>query len=121
MDDITMPIDGYVAPADEHVTRLLTFVRGWDRAAPLVVHCYAGISRSTAGAYVAACALNPARAELAIAQALRHASPTATPNPRIVALADRVLGRDGRMIAAIEAIGQGTMAYDGVPFRLELE
>jgi predicted protein tyrosine phosphatase len=121
MDDITMPIEGYVAPADEHVTRLITFVRGWDRAAPLVVHCYAGISRSTAGAYVAACALNPARAEAAIAQALRHASPTATPNPRIVALADRVLGRDGRMIAAIEAIGQGTMAHAGVPFRLALE
>jgi predicted protein tyrosine phosphatase len=121
MDDITTPIDGYVAPADEHVSRLITFVRGWDRAAPLVVHCYAGISRSTAGAYVAACALNPARAELAIAQALRLASPTATPNPRIVALADRVLGRDGRMIAAIETIGHGAMAYEAVPFRLDLE
>ena len=57
MDDITIPIEGYVAPADEHVSRLIAFVRGWDRAAPLVVHCYAGISRSTAGAYVAACAL----------------------------------------------------------------
>jgi predicted protein tyrosine phosphatase len=69
-----MPIDGYIAPADEHVSRLTTFVRGWDRAAPLVVHCFAGTSRSTAGAYVAVCALNPARAELAIAQALRRAS-----------------------------------------------
>ena len=59
MDDITGPLEGYVAPADEHVRRLLDFVRGWDRAAPLVMHCYAGISRSTAGAFVAACALNP--------------------------------------------------------------
>ena len=33
----------------------------------MVVHCYAGISRSTAGAYVAACALNPQRDELQIA------------------------------------------------------
>jgi predicted protein tyrosine phosphatase len=121
MDDIAVPLAGYVAPADEHVNRLLTFVRGWDRAAPLVVHCYAGISRSTAGAYVAACALNPARAELAIAQALRLASPTASPNARIVALADRVLGRDGRMIAAIESIGQGEMAGEAMPFRLDLE
>jgi predicted protein tyrosine phosphatase len=121
MDDINLPMDGYTPPAEEHVSRLLAFVRGWDRTAPLVVHCYAGISRSTAGAYVAACALNPARAELAIAQALRRASPTATPNSRIVALADRVLGRDGRMVAAIEGIGQGAMAYEGVPFRLELE
>src|SRR5207237_10634478 len=59
MDDITAPLDGYVAPADEHVARLLGFLRGWNRTAPLVVHCYAGISRSTAGAYVTACALNP--------------------------------------------------------------
>ncbi len=121
LDDITQPLDGYVVPADEHVTRLLAFVRGWDRAKPLVVHCYAGISRSTAGAYVAACALNPSRNELAIAQALRRASSTATPNPRIVSLADRLLGRSGRMIAAIETIGRGAMAYEADPFRLELE
>jgi predicted protein tyrosine phosphatase len=121
MDDIAMPIEGYVAPGDEHVNRLIAFVRGWDRAAPLVVHCYAGISRSTAGAYVAACALNPRRDELQIARALRLASPTATPNPRIVSLADRMLRRDGRMVAAIESIGQGATAYEGAPFRLELE
>jgi predicted protein tyrosine phosphatase len=73
------------------------------------------------GAYVAACALNPNRNELAIAQALRRASPTASPNIRIVTLADRLLARNGRMVAAIAAIGQGAMAYESVPFRLELE
>ena len=121
MDDIATPMDGYVMPCDEHVTKLLDFVRGWDRAKPMVVHCYAGISRSTAGAYVAACALNPRRDELTIAQAIRRASATATPNPRIVSLADRMLGRDGRMIAAIDSIGRGEMAYEGIPFRLDLE
>ena len=121
MDDINMPMDGYVAPADEHVAKLLGFVRGWDRATPLVVHCYAGISRSTAGAYVAACALNPHRDELAIALALRRASATATPNIRIVSLADRLLRRSGRMVAAIENIGPGAMAVEAVPFRLDLE
>ncbi len=121
MDDISTPMDGYVAPADEHVTRLLAFVRGWNRAAPLVVHCYAGISRSTAGAFVTACALNPDRDELAIARELRRASATASPNRRIVSLADRLLGRDGRMIAAIETIGVGTAAIEGTPFRLDLE
>ena len=121
MDDITTPRDGYVAPADEHVAKLLAFVREWKRATPLVVHCYAGISRSTAGAYVTACALNPFRDELAIAQALRHASPTAMPNIRIVSLADRLLGRSGRMVTAIEAIGPGTVAVEADPFRLDLE
>ena len=121
MDDITDHIEGYVAPAEEHVGDLLRFVRSWDRANPLVVHCYAGISRSTAGAYIAACALNPRRDEWAIARALRSASATATPNSRLVALADRVLGRDGRMVAAIDAIGRGEIAYEADPFRLDLE
>jgi len=121
MDDISTPMDGYIIPADEHVTRLIEFARGWDRAKPMVVHCFAGISRSTAGAFVAACALNPRRDEMAIARELRRLSATATPNIRIVTLADRVLGRDGRMVAAIDAIGRGEMAYEGVPFRLDLE
>jgi predicted protein tyrosine phosphatase len=121
MDDINDHIEGYVVPAEEHVGDLLRFVRAWPRAAPLVVHCYAGISRSTAGAFVTACALNPRRDELTIARALRAASHTATPNVRIVSLADRMLGREGRMVAAIQSIGPGTAAYASEPFRLDLE
>jgi predicted protein tyrosine phosphatase len=120
MDDIAEPVEGYVAPAEQHVGDLLRFVRAWDRGAPLVVHCYAGISRSTAGAFVTACALNPDRDEAIIAQALRDASPTATPNIRIVTLADHLLKRDGRMVAAVRAIGPGRMAYASEPFRLDL-
>jgi predicted protein tyrosine phosphatase len=80
-----------------------------------------GISRSTASAYAGVCALNPQRDEASIAQSLRRASPTATPNIRIVTLADRLLGRDGRMVAAIETIGRGIMAEEAAPFRLDLE
>jgi predicted protein tyrosine phosphatase len=87
----------------------------------MVVHCYAGISRSTAGAYVAACALSEKRSELAIAQELRRASATATPNARIVFLGDRMLGRGGRMTAAVESIGRGALAYEADPFQLSLE
>ena len=87
----------------------------------MVVHCYAGISRSTASAFTSVCALNPHRDEESIAQALRRASPTATPNIRIVSLADRLLGRQGRMVAAIETIGRGVLRSGRRPFRLELE
>ena len=118
---ISSPLDGYILPDEPHVAELIEFVRGWDRCAPLVVHCYMGISRSTASAYVSVCALNPQRNEHSIAQALRRASPTATPNIRIVSLADRLLGRDGRMVAAIETIGRGIMADEAAPFRLDLE
>ena len=121
MDDIAEPMDGYVHPADEHVEELLRFVRGWPRAKPMVVHCYAGISRSTAVAFITACALNPARSERAIADALRTLSPTACPNVRLVSIADSALGRQGRMIDAVRAIGSGLPAYEAAPFRLDLE
>jgi predicted protein tyrosine phosphatase len=67
VDDITMPMDGYTLPANDHVQRLINFVTTWDRKTPMVMHCFAGISRSTAAAYVAACALNPQRDEMQIA------------------------------------------------------
>jgi predicted protein tyrosine phosphatase len=121
MDDIVTVMDGYVPPNEAHVEKLIEFVTGWDRAAPIVVHCYAGISRSTAGAFITACALNPNRDEASIARAIRSFSPTAQPNIRLVSLADDILGRGGRMTNAIRAIGPGRAAYEGHPFRLDLE
>jgi predicted protein tyrosine phosphatase len=120
VSDIAEARDGHVLPAEEHVARVLAFVRAWPREKPLVVHCYAGISRSTAAAYIAACALAPERDEGAIADALRAASPSATPNPRLVAVADRMLGREGRMVAAVARIGRGADAFEGTPFCLTL-
>ncbi|ABD89857.1 tyrosine phosphatase family protein [Rhodopseudomonas palustris] len=121
MDDITEQLDGFTAPSVAHIERVLDFVRAWDRAAPLVVHCYAGISRSTASAFAAACALNPHRDEISIAQQIRNASPSASPNRLIVALADRALRRDGRMLRALDAIGPGSLVVEGRPFRVDLE
>ena len=121
MDDINEPADGFVAPNDDHIIQVLAFVRGWDRKAPLVVHCYAGISRSTASAFTAACALNPHRDEASIARQIRAASPIAQPNRLIVTLADKVLGREGRMLRALDEIGPGNMMIEGRPFRIDLE
>jgi predicted protein tyrosine phosphatase len=121
MDDITEQMDGFVAPSDSHIEQVLTFVRGWDRSAPLVVHCYAGISRSTASAFAAVCMLNPHRDEISIARQIRAASPIASPNRLIVSLADRALGREGRMLRALDEMGPGNMMIEGRPFRLDLD
>jgi predicted protein tyrosine phosphatase len=121
MDDIADVMDGMIAPSEEHVERLVSFLDRWDQAQPMVVHCYAGISRSTAAAFVAACALSPERDETEIAARLRAASPTAYPNRRLVALADGHLGRGGRMSAAIERMGFGIGAYEAEPFGLNLD
>jgi predicted protein tyrosine phosphatase len=120
VSDIIAPMPGQVMPGAGHLGEMLAFIRAWDRAEPMVIHCYAGVSRSTAAVFIAACALAPARDESAIARAIREASPTATPNARMVALADEALGRNGRMNAAIESIGRGEDCFEGTPFALEL-
>jgi predicted protein tyrosine phosphatase len=121
MDDITEQMDGFLAPNDSHIEQVLDFVRGWDRHAPLVVHCYAGISRSTASAFAAACMLNPSRDERLIARQIRAASPIASPNRLIVTLADKALGREGRMLRALDEMGPGNMMVEGRPFRVDLD
>ncbi|HEY9456065.1 MAG TPA: protein-tyrosine phosphatase family protein [Bradyrhizobium sp.] len=121
MDDITQEMDGFLAPSQEHIERVLNFVRSWDRGAPLVVHCYAGISRSTASAFAAACMLNPHRNEIEIARQIRARSPIASPNRLIVTLADKALGRDGRMLRALDEMGPGSMTMEGRPFRVDLD
>jgi predicted protein tyrosine phosphatase len=118
LSDINEPIDGHILPDAEHVQTLLDFAKAWDRAAPLLIHCYAGVSRSTAAAFISACALNPEREEMEIARAIRAASPTATPNARLVALADTILNRRGRMNEAIAFIGRGEACTEGIPFSL---
>lgn len=119
--DISEPAEGMVLPAEEHVSRYLAFVRQWDRKAPIIVHCYAGISRSTAAAFSAYCAERPELDEAEIALRLRQRSPEATPNARIVAIADEILGRSGRMVRAIEKIGRGAAAFEGSVFALRLD
>ncbi len=119
MNDICEPQPGLLLPHENHVTDLIQFARDWDRQAPLLIHCWAGISRSTAAAFISLCALNPEGTELEAARALRRASPTAFPNRLLVALADETLARKGRMIEAVEEIGRGQIAEQADVFALK--
>jgi len=105
VNDIVEPAEGLVAPDDTVVHRLLAFGRDWDERAPILVHCWAGISRSTASAFILACERSPQVDERDIAAALRRVAPHASPNRRIVALADDILHRGGRMVDAVDAMG----------------
>jgi predicted protein tyrosine phosphatase len=116
--DISEAIHGYVAPAEEHITRLLQFANAWNGAGPMVIHCWAGISRSTAAAFISLCALNPDASERAIARRLREVSPTAQPNRLMIRLADAALARSGRMVQAVEAMGRAAYAHEARPFSL---
>lgn len=118
MNDICQPQQGLVLPCEDHVSELIRFALDWDRQAPLLIHCWAGISRSTAAAFISLCALNPRADESVLARTLRRASPTAYPNRLLVALADQALQRQGRMCEAVEQIGRGQLAEEAAVFAL---
>jgi predicted protein tyrosine phosphatase len=116
VNDIVEPMEDLVLPDQTVVDRILGFGRGWDEGRPMLIHCWAGISRSTATAFILACDRSPDCDEHAIARALRCAAPHAYPNRRIVALADGVLGRGGRMVEAVDAMGDNGFVSSGAPF-----
>ena len=110
-----------IAPGERHVTELLAFAATWDKCDPLLVHCWAGISRSTAAAYIVLCKNSAPGAEHDIARAMRLRAPHAAPNRLLVRHADALLDRDGRMIAAVEAMGPAREAWEGELFELPLD
>ena len=121
MNDISRQTDGLQMPDNHHIVQLIDFAHAWDRSAPLLIHCWMGISRSTAAAFIIANALQADANPMDIALQLRQRSPSATPNARMVLLADEMLGRDGAMVRAVRHIGRGADAYEGTPFVLPLD
>jgi predicted protein tyrosine phosphatase len=116
--DIAEARPGLIAPDRAIMQGILDFARNADDRT-ILIHCWAGISRSSAAAYVIACDRNPGF-ERGIADELRRRAPSVTPNRLMVALADDLLGRDGRMVEAINRIGRGVDAFEGEVYRLPL-
>lgn len=119
-NDIAEPQAGLTPPSLGAVEALLDLATQWNGRAPLLLSCYAGVSRSPAAAYAVACLRRGPGEEAALAQALRAAAPSATPNPLIVALADAWLGRGGAMIDALRGIGRGADCFEGEAVRWDL-
>ena len=107
LHDVHSSSDGEIAPATKHIDDLLAFLGRWQRSGPILFHCRAGIGRSPAAAFIAACFLNCEVDELEVASTLRRVSPTARPNESLIRLADGVMGRCGRMSTAIAETGRG--------------
>jgi len=118
--DAHVAAPGHVLPGIEQVDELLAFVRRWERSAPILIHCRAGIGRSTATAFITACLHNPHVAEHEIALALRRACPLARPNETLIKLADVALGRRDRMHRAIAETGRH-LSWDEVERALSSE
>lgn len=111
MNDIAFKGTGdLIAPDEAHVLQLIEFAKEWDQSAPLLIHCWMGVSRSPAAALAVALSLFPDQDEEQLVLRLRAASPFATPNTRIIEIADRLLQRDGRLVTAVKKIGRGADA-----------
>ena len=118
-DDVVATTDGYAAPSRLQMAQLIAFADGWTEAAPMLVHCMAGISRSSAAALIVAARRRPGR-EAELARRLRRVGPWFTPNETMVALADELLACDGRLREALAAMGPRSGGIDDGPVRLEL-
>ena len=110
VDDIVQSRPGQTVPQSDHVTDLIEFLYSWDAETGLLIHCMAGVSRSTAVALIAHTLKtnDPSRS----AMALREAAPYAWPNRRIVSLADSILGLNGRLNSALEEMGPANWQTD---------
>lgn len=117
IDDVDEPLDGFTAPAREHVEELLRFLRATPPDGSLVIHCLAGVSRSPAGALIALALDAPGR-ELEAARLVRKAGPFTIPNRLLIGLADAALERDGALVAALGSIGDPEADFDFQPFFL---
>ncbi len=118
VNDIAEPNEMLVSPSEVHVSQLIGFIRRWDQRSPMLVHCWAGISRSTAAAFIALCTLNENHPEDDLARLVRARGSHAYPNRLMVRLADDILGRKGRMRAAVEALGPARATWEGELFAL---
>ena len=114
LNDVSDPAQAEHPPGRDHIDQLIAFARGWDGEAPLLIHCWAGISRSMASAFTVLCDRLGKGREIEIALAMRRRAPHASPNARLVRHADDALGRDGRMVAALGAMGEPVAATEGV-------
>jgi predicted protein tyrosine phosphatase len=110
--DVTEASDGTTCPEHRHIASLLGFIRSWKRSAPILIHCWAGISRSTAAAYILLCDLHSAGDEHQLAQTLRFYAPHAQPNRLMIRHADALLARQGRMVSAIESMRPAVPAVE---------
>ena len=108
--DVSAPIGDAQAPEQADVEQILAFAAelqaGAGPGAHLLVHCHAGVSRSTAAAAILLAQRNPGKE----AEAFRHVArirPGAWPNRRMVEIADRLMHREGRLIEGLRTMRAG--------------
>jgi predicted protein tyrosine phosphatase len=114
--DVIENIEGVVLPSAEHVSALLAFGRDLraepSRQAHLLVHCHAGVSRSTASLVLLLAQALPHRRASEVATEVMRIRPQAWPNLRLIELGDVMLARRGEIVAAAGEIYRARLVRD---------
>jgi predicted protein tyrosine phosphatase len=105
--DIIQPMGSMILPEPKDVEAVLKF--GDELVAEptvtadahLLVHCHMGVSRSTAAMTTLLCQLHPEADEDAVLSHLHSIRPQIWPNSRMIGFADVLLGKGGRLNAAL--------------------
>lgn len=102
-DDVERATDGTLSPCRDRLGEILAFAAEAGTDARLLIHCFAGISRSTAVAFAVLCQAAGAGHERAVFELLKRIRPQLVPNRLISHMADCLLERDGAMQRIVEA------------------
>ncbi len=92
-DDICEPIDDFIEPQEIHIQRALTFADEIGDGS-LLIHCHAGISRSSAIALAIIAKHLGKGKELESVEMLEKINPYACPNKSLVLMTDDILDRN---------------------------
>jgi len=110
VDDVTVPIEGYIHPVQAHLDQVLAFTADLTAMDRLLVHCFAGISRSTAAAIAVLIQHGIDYAEAFKMVAAER--PMLLPNRALIRLTDRHFGLDGALEAHVKRFyRQQTLAW----------
>jgi predicted protein tyrosine phosphatase len=103
-DDVVEERDPAVAPQPEHVVAILDLGRAFaaETVEHVLIHCHAGLSRSTAAAIALMAQDHPGREAAAFAE-LQRIRPKSWPNARMIEFADTILARGGALVGELRA------------------
>ncbi len=87
-------------PYEDHAASILAFARSIPPFGRLLIHCWAGVSRSTACAAIIIASAMPGNEDMAI-DVVKKIRPEAAPNRRLIEAGDKVLGCEGRLVRSL--------------------